>query len=132
MPTMSKNRLLDELLPTREFVNRHIGPSVVEIGQMLDRLGFDSLDALMDATVPENIRYRESLAIPAPGAEHEIVEALHEIAEKNHVFRSYIGMGYYDCITPAVVLRNILENPVGTRNTRPTRRRSPKAAWKLC
>ncbi len=111
MPTMSKNRPIDELLPTGEFVNRHIGPNEVEIRQMLGSLGFDSLDALMDVTVPENIRLREPLTVPSPGAEHEIVEALHEVAKKNRVFRSYIGMGYYDSITPAVILRNILENP---------------------
>ena len=82
---MSKDRPIDELLPTREFVNRHIGPSETEIGQMLDRLGFDSLDTLMDATVPENIRHRKPLAVPDPGAERDIVEALYEIAKKNRV-----------------------------------------------
>ena len=108
---MSKNRSLDELLPKREFVNRHIGPSEADIEQMLDLLGFGSLDALMDDTVPENIRHRVPLDLPSPAAEHEIVDELYKVARHNRVFRPYIGMGYYDCLTPAVILRNILENP---------------------
>ena len=78
---------------------------------MLSLLGFDSLDALADATVPEIIRYRGSLDVPSAQGEYEMLEELRELVGKNRVFRSFIGMGYYDCVTPPVVQRNILENP---------------------
>ena len=78
---------------------------------MLDLLGYDSLDALIDATVPAGIRFSRPLAIHAPMSEHEALANLRAIARKNQVFRSYLGLGYYDCITPPVIQRNILENP---------------------
>jgi glycine cleavage system P protein (glycine dehydrogenase) len=78
---------------------------------MLSLLGYPSLEALVDAAVPAKIRLRQPLQLPAARSEHEVLAALREIAAQNQVFRSYIGMGYYDCITPAVILRNIIENP---------------------
>ena len=78
---------------------------------MLDLLGYPSLDALIDEAVPAQIRLRRPLQLPAARSEHEVLAALKEIASQNQVFRSYIGMGYHDCITPAVIQRNILENP---------------------
>jgi glycine dehydrogenase len=78
---------------------------------MLDTLGYDSLDALMDAVVPEDIRLERPVQLPDAMTETEVLKALREIADKNEVYRSYIGMGYSDCITPPVILRNILENP---------------------
>ena len=74
-------------------------------------LGYPSLEALVDAAVPSQIRLRRPLQLPAARSEHEVLAALREIAAQNQVFRSYIGMGYYDCITPPVIQRNILENP---------------------
>jgi glycine dehydrogenase len=78
---------------------------------MLKQLGYASLDAMIDAAVPKPIRLGRLLQLPAARSEHEVLAALKEIASQNQVCRSYIGMGYYDCITPAVIQRNILENP---------------------
>ena len=78
---------------------------------MLAVLGYPSLDALIDAIVPEDIRLRRPLALPPALTEREALAALRAMAAKNQVFRSYLGMGYYDTVTPPVILRNILENP---------------------
>ncbi len=96
---------------TDAFVRRHIGPSDDEVRSMLDTLGYASLDDLVDAAIPGAIRYRDRLRLPAPESEIEVLEELRRIAAKNRVFRSYIGMGYHDCFTPPVILRNVLENP---------------------
>jgi glycine dehydrogenase len=96
---------------TDRFVRRHIGPSEAEIGRMLDFLGYGSLDDLIGAAIPEAIRLRRALELPAAATEHEALAELREIARQNRVFRSFLGMGYHDTITPPVVLRNILENP---------------------
>ena len=94
-----------------QFVRRHIGPNGVETREMLAQVGFPDLDGLMAAAVPENIRLRRPLQLPAARSEHEALAELKDTASQNQVFRSYIGMGYYDCITPAVIQRNVLENP---------------------
>ena len=96
---------------TDTFVRRHVGPNGAEVREMLDALGYESLDALIDATVPEGIRLRRPLALGPERSEYEITRELKEIASKNRVFRSFIGMGYHDCIVPPVIQRNILENP---------------------
>lgn len=93
------------------FEKRHIGPNILEIEQMLKVLGFDSLDALIENTVPPAIRLQQPLKLPAAQSEYAALAQLKAIASKNKVFRSFIGMGYNDCITPPVILRNILENP---------------------
>ncbi len=93
------------------FIQRHIGPSAEDIQQMLEVLGFSSLDDLIDQTVPTAIRLNQSLQLPAAQTEYAALAKLKQIAAKNQVFRSYIGMGYYDAITPPVIQRNILENP---------------------
>ncbi len=93
------------------FSDRHIGPREEDVRQMLDTMGYDSLDALIDAVVPEDIRDRRPLNLPAAQTEHEVLAALEQFAAQNTVFRSYIGMGYSDCHTPPVIQRNILENP---------------------
>ncbi|MET0396705.1 MAG: aminomethyl-transferring glycine dehydrogenase, partial [Longimicrobiaceae bacterium] len=105
----TKNRNL--LRHTDTFVRRHIGPDEAEIRQMLDALGYDSLDALVDATVPESIRLRRPLALGPERSEYEMLAELREMVSKNRVFRSFIGMGYHDCIVPPVIQRNVLENP---------------------
>ncbi len=104
-------RLADRLDFVDGFVRRHIGPSEEDIASMLGTLGFESLDALSDATVPADIRLDRPLDIPLPRGEHEFLLALRTIAAKNKVYRSCIGMGYTDNVTPPVILRNILENP---------------------
>ena len=93
------------------FVSRHVGPSETDVQEMLDQLGLPTLDALIDATIPEAIRFRRPLAIHAGRTEHDALAALRRIALKNRVFRSLLGYGYSDTLTPPVIQRNILENP---------------------
>ena len=99
------------LLPSDTFVRRHLGPTDAEVDAMLQSLGVESLDALMDQTIPSSIRLGQKLGLGAPRGEHELLAELREIAERNVVARSLIGMGYYDTIVPPVIQRNILENP---------------------
>jgi len=94
-----------------EFVSRHIGPNESETNQMLDTIGESSLDVLVSKTVPGSIRMQRPLAIPAAMSESDYLRHLKEISLKNKVFRNCIGQGYYDTITPSVILRNIFENP---------------------
>src|SRR5438874_829166 len=85
------------------FVRRHIGPNTDEIQKMLGLLKLGSLEELIAATVPEQIRTSRPLNLPHPRGEYELLNELRSIASKNKVFRSYIGFGYYDCITPPVI-----------------------------
>jgi glycine dehydrogenase len=93
------------------FPPRHIGPSDDEIAEMLAELGLRSLDALSDAVVPADIRLRRRLNLPEARGETALLAELRVMAARNRVFRSYIGMGYHGCLTPAVIQRNVLENP---------------------
>jgi len=93
------------------FTRRHLGSSEAEIAKMVQDLGFDSLDNLIDKCVPESIRLKKSLDLPAALGEVEALKELGSIVEENQVFVSHIGMGYADCHLPAVIRRNILENP---------------------
>lgn len=96
------------------FAERHIGPDAASQQAMLDTLGFATRAALIDAVIPASIRRAETLPLgpfAQPLSEAEALAALRELADKNQVFRSYIGQGYYDTHTPAVILRNVLENP---------------------
>ncbi len=93
------------------FIRRHIGPSAHDINAMLDALGYESLDAFVDATVPEQIRLRRPLNIGPARTEHDVLAELRGMAERNRVYRSYIGLGYHDTLVPPVIQRNILENP---------------------
>ena len=100
-----------ELFPTDSFSNRHIGLNESEIAQMLEFLGISSLEDLIDKTVPGTIRLKNDLQLPPALSESTALAKIKAIASKNQVYRSFIGMGYYNCITPPVILRNILENP---------------------
>ena len=93
------------------FADRHIGPSETELAHMLNFLGFENLEAMIQATVPEDIRLNKSIELPDPLHEHEVIHHLKSVAERNRVFRSYIGMGYSGNITPPVIQRKLLENP---------------------
>jgi glycine dehydrogenase len=93
------------------FVHRHIGPRPEEITAMAQSLGYAGLEELIDALVPGDLRLRRPLALPPARTEHEVLEALRVRADQNQVFRSFIGMGFSDCITPPVLQRNLLENP---------------------
>ena len=96
---------------TDRFVRRHIGPGEAEVRDMLQTVGYDSFDSFIDTVIPSGIRLRKSLDLPAALTEYEALQELRDIASQNQVARSYIGMGYHDCITPSVIQRKILENP---------------------
>jgi glycine dehydrogenase len=98
-------------LEFEQFQSRHIGPDSTERDAMLKTVGAPSLDALMDQAIPPRIRLTKPLDVPEGISEYEYLRGLREIAGKNQVFRSYLGLGYYDCFTPSVILRNVLENP---------------------
>jgi len=101
----------DFLKPTDTFIPRHIGPTDADMEKMLVALGLPSLEALIDSTVPQDIRLQRPLTLGPHRGEHEVLTRLRAIAKQNKVLRSFIGMGYYDTITPPVIQRNILENP---------------------
>ena len=94
-----------------KFVRRHIGPNANETREMLAQIGFKNLDEMIDAAVPPKIRLGRKLNLPAAKSEFEALAELRQIASENKVFRSFIGQGYYDTITPPVIQRNVLENP---------------------
>ncbi|MGB0185536.1 MAG: aminomethyl-transferring glycine dehydrogenase [Flavobacteriaceae bacterium] len=93
------------------FSQRHIGPNAAQIKEMLDVVGVDSIEELIDQTVPHNIRLQTSLNLEKPLSEQEFLEHIHKLGAKNKVFKSYVGMGYHPSNLPAVIQRNILENP---------------------
>ena len=93
------------------FSQRHIGPNSDHLKEMLDVIGVDSIDELIDQTVPNNIRLQTDLNLDLPLSEQEFLEHIHALGSRNKVFKSYIGMGYNPSNLPAVIQRNILENP---------------------
>jgi glycine dehydrogenase len=109
--TTAANSNAESLSHPDQFVRRHIGPNAAETAAMLKVVDCDSLDALVDAAVPKAIRLNQPLNLPAAQSEFNALRELKSIASQNQVFRSFIGMGYYDCITPPVIQRNVLENP---------------------
>jgi len=102
---------LESLEQSDDFVGRHIGPTEADVAAMLETIGEPSLDALIDKAVPASIRSDAALDLPASRSEQDILSELRSIASQNTVLRSMIGMGYYDCVTPPVILRNVMENP---------------------
>lgn len=96
---------------TNNFISRHNGPRNHQVQEMLDRIGAASMDALIDQTVPVNIRRYKNLDLGPGMNEYELVHHLKGIAGKNRIYKSFIGMGYYDTILPGVIQRNVLENP---------------------
>lgn len=93
------------------FAHRHIGSSEGQIQEMLGALGLSSLDALVQSTVPQDIRLARSLNLPPAQSEEEVLAELRHMSARNQIYRSFLGMGYYNCLTPPVIERNILENP---------------------
>jgi glycine dehydrogenase len=93
------------------FQSRHIGPNAAERAAMLEAIGVPSLDALIDQTIPPGIRSEAPPDLPEGETEHAYLRRLRGIAARNTVARSYIGLGYYGCVTPSVILRNVFENP---------------------
>jgi len=93
------------------FEHRHNGPRLQEVQQMLEVINAPSLDVLIDQTIPKSIQLKKALDLPEPQTEFAFLRDFKKLAQKNQVFKSYIGLGYYDTITPSVIQRNILENP---------------------
>ena len=95
-----------------KFVNRHIGIEEKDVQAMVSAIGVSGLEQLIDETIPQDIRLKQDLDLPEAMTEREYAEHIAELASKNEVFTSYIGMGWYDTVSPAVILRNVFENPV--------------------
>src|SRR5215207_887496 len=93
------------------FVRRHIGPSPEEQKRMLETMGIASLDTLVSETVPQSIRMARRLDLPSGITETALLQRARDLGKKNETWRSYLGMGYADCITPPVILRNVIQNP---------------------
>ncbi len=106
-----KRQTLVELEMREDFVRRHIGPGATQIQQMLELLGLDSLDELVKKAVPDAIVSERPLGLESPMSERDTLSYLRRMSDRNRVFVSMIGMGYYGTVTPAVILRNVLENP---------------------
>ena len=100
-----------DLQKKERFEHRHNGPSPSQVGEMLKVIGVASIDQLIDETIPKNIRLKTDPNLPDAKSEREFLNGFRELASKNKIFLSYIGMGYYNTITPTVIQRNILENP---------------------
>ena len=105
------NKSLQSLNFADTFVDRHVGPRLEDIESMLEKVGYASFDELVKDALPASIRYNQPLNLGTPQTESEMLDDLRQIASQNQVSRSFIGMGYYNCITPPVIQRNILENP---------------------
>ena len=102
---------MDNWQITDSFAHRHIGPRTKDLENMFEVVGVKSFEELIEKTIPEDIRLKEPFQISSAVTEHQILKKIKTIAEKNKIYKSYIGMGYYNCILPNVILRNILENP---------------------
>lgn len=99
-------------MKTDVFANRHIGIHETDLPEMLEKIGVKSLDELINKTIPSKIRLKAPLALNPPMSERAFMEHMAALAAKNKMYTSYIGCGWYDTITPAVIQRNIFENPV--------------------
>src|SRR5690242_13393973 len=106
-----KRAAFDDLQQHTDFIDRHNGPGLAEQKAMLATLGFESMDHFIAKVVPDAILSHHSLALDDARNEPEVLAELRMISTKNRVFKSYIGMGYYNTHTPNVILRNLLENP---------------------
>jgi len=118
-PEAPQNKL-DEIFPlVDDFPSHHIGPRRIEAKAMLQELGYNNLDELTDAAVPENIRLNRQLDLEKPYSEANVIQHIKDIVKKNIIWRSFIGMGYYDTKIPHTILRNMFENPGWTTQYTP-------------
>ena len=108
---LQKKRTLNDLQNAEQFVTRHVGPSVDDQQAMLSMLDCNNLQQLIEQVVPESIINNQPLDLPLQCTESQALKELRQIANKNKVFKSFLGQGYYGTLTPNVILRNILENP---------------------
>lgn len=107
----ARRSLSDVFAPSDDFLPRHMGSQGKDKQTMLDKLGFATVDSLIDSTIPPSIRLPKPLKLDKPMTETEALASLKQIMGKNKVYKSFIGAGYYETITPGVILRNVLENP---------------------
>ena len=123
----------ENLIPSESlFVNRHIGPSDKDVAEMLSFVGATSLEDLVARAVPKTVLSRKSIRLPKALSERQALRKLKEISDKNKIFKSYIGMGYYDTFTPPVIKKTSLKIRDGIRLIRRIRPKSPKDALKRC
>lgn len=115
-----------------EFIARHIGPRDADTAAMLELLGYDSVDALTGAVIPESIKGTSILGEQPGLSEADALAKIKAIAAKNLQFKNFIGQGYYGTHTPSPILRNLLENPAWYTAYTPTSRKFPRAVWRLC
>ena len=108
---MTNTNLLAQLSDSLDFIARHNAPDAIQQQHMLNTLELDSVEQMIDKTIPDNIRLSQPMALAKPQSEIEMLATLKGIASKNKVNRSYIGQGYYDTHVPHVILRNVFENP---------------------
>lgn len=109
-----------------------MGPRPEDIEEMLGVIGVKSVDELIEQTVPESIRLKKALDLPAPLTESEFLARIKAVASKNKVYRSFIGQGYYDTISPAVIIRNILQNPAWYTSYTPYQAEVSQGRLRLC
>ena len=102
---------LQDLDIYNDFIRRHIGPCPVDTPAMLNELGFKRMDELVDKVVPPSIRRDKPLAVKASQSERQVLDKLYQVSTRNQLYKSFIGMGYYDTQTPTVIERNLLRNP---------------------
>lgn len=100
-----------DLTPSVKFEDRHNGPSANDVSEMLSKIGASSIDELIDQTIPKAIQLDQPLNLPEAKSEAAFLKDFRKMAAKNKIYKSFIGLGYYDTITPGVILRNVLENP---------------------
>jgi glycine dehydrogenase len=106
-----QQKSINPLEPADTFLKRHVGSNASEVAEMLKTLGYNTLDEMIDAAVPKNIRLKNPIRVTEPKSEFEVLQELKKILSQNKLFKTYIGTGFNDCIVPAVIQRNILENP---------------------
>ena len=115
-----------------EFIGRHIGPNEQETAEMLRTVGVNSVDELIEKTVPASIRLQGPLQVSDPISEFDYLLHISALGKQNELKKDFIGMGYYGTITPSVILRNLFENPGWYTQYTPYRPRSPKGVLKVC
>jgi glycine dehydrogenase len=115
-----------------DFQNRHIAPNEADTAEMLQAVGVNSIDELIEQTVPTAIRLKQPLNLPAAKSETEYLGALKQTSLLNKVFKSFIGQGYYDTITPGVILRNVFENPGWYTQYTPYQAEIAQGVCRLC
>ena len=119
-------------METTKFANRHIGIEEKDLPQMLGKIGVKTLDELIDKTIPSQIRLKQPLPLAPAMTEREFAMHIAELASQNKLYKTYIGAGWYDSVTPAVIQRNVFENPVWYTSYTPYQAEISQDDWKPC